>query len=139
MTSSSSIRPLNVLFVALVTLQGLFVLELTADVTLPALLVEHRSGWLLAEFLGTAVLFVDMVVRFDELHPKLPIPQYMWYGKTTPFVSENCASCRKFVASTGYIGLCFSDPSRAVPEWSRYLRRTDAATQVVHVCPCKSV
>ena len=70
MISSSSIRPLNVLFVALVTLQGLFVLELTADVTLPVLLVEHRSGWLLAEFLGTAVLFVDMVVRFDELHPK---------------------------------------------------------------------
>ena len=69
MTSSSSIRQLNVLFVALVTLQGLFVLELTADITLPALLVEHRSGWLLAEFLGTAVLFVDLVVRFDELHP----------------------------------------------------------------------
>ena len=69
MTSSSSIRPLNVLFVTLVMLQVLFVLGLTADVTLPTLLVKHRSGWLLAEFLGTAVLFVDMVVRFDELHP----------------------------------------------------------------------
>ena len=70
MIASSSIRPLNVLFIALVSLQVLFVLELTADLTLPMVLVDHRSGWLLAEFLGTAVLFVDLVVRFDELHPK---------------------------------------------------------------------
>ena len=69
MFASSSIRPLNVLFIALVSLQALFVLELTADLALPAVLVD-RSGWLLAEFLGTAVLFVDLVVRFDELHPK---------------------------------------------------------------------
>ena len=70
MIAQSSIRPLNVLFVALVSFQVLFALELTADLKLPAVLVDHRSGWLLAEFLGTAVLFVDLVVRFDELHPK---------------------------------------------------------------------
>ena len=70
MIASSSIHPLNVLFVALVCLQVLFVLELAAEVALPAFLVDHRSGWLLAEFLGTAVLFVDLVVRFDELDPK---------------------------------------------------------------------
>mgnify|MGYP005739361517 CR=1 FL=1 len=70
MTASSSIQPLNVLFVALVILQALFVLELIAEVTLPELFVSNRSGWLLAEFLGTAVLFVDMVVRFDELNPR---------------------------------------------------------------------
>ena len=70
MIALSSIRPLNVLFIVLVSLQVFFVLELTADLTLPAVLVDHRSGWLLAEFLGTAVLFIDLVVRFDELHPK---------------------------------------------------------------------
>ena len=70
MIASSSIRPLNILFIALVSLQVLFVLELTVDLTLPMVLVDHRSGWLLAEFIGTAVLFVDLVVRFDELHPK---------------------------------------------------------------------
>ena len=70
MIALSSIRPLNVLFITLICLQVLFVLELTAALELPAFLVDHRSGWLLAEFLGTAVLFVDLVVRFDELHPK---------------------------------------------------------------------
>ncbi|MAI24255.1 MAG: hypothetical protein CL828_09370 [Crocinitomicaceae bacterium] len=69
MTASSSIHPLNALFVALVSLQALFVLELLSDVVLPELFIDHRSGWLLAEFLGTAVLFVDMIVRFDELNP----------------------------------------------------------------------
>ena len=70
MSVTSSISALNVLFIALVSLQFLFLLELAVDIDLPALLVEHRSAWLLAEFLGTAVLFVDMVVRFDDLHPR---------------------------------------------------------------------
>lgn len=70
MTASFFLRPLNVLFAALIALQSLFILEIALDFSIPAVLLTYRSGWLLAEFLGTAVLFVDMVVRFDELHPK---------------------------------------------------------------------
>ena len=70
MTNTPILQPLNLLFGAMIGLQLAFVLELTLAVELPAVLTDHRSGWLLAQFLGTAVLFVDMVVRFDELHPR---------------------------------------------------------------------
>jgi len=70
MTASPLLRPLNVLFTALIALQALFISEIALDLSIPSVLLDYRSGWLLAEFLGTAVLFVDMVVRFDELHPK---------------------------------------------------------------------
>ena len=74
MNASSLLRPLNVLFAALIALQIVFILEITLDVEIPEVLLQYRSGWLLAEFLGTAVLFVDMVVRFDELNPKRKVP-----------------------------------------------------------------
>lgn len=70
MTNHPILQPLNLLFGAMIVLQLAFALELTLAVKMPAVLTDHRSGWLLAQFLGTAVLFVDMVVRFDELNPR---------------------------------------------------------------------
>lgn len=70
MTNTPFLQPLNILFGAMIGLELAFASELILALNLPAFLVEYRSGWLLAQFLGTAVLFVDMVVRFDELNPR---------------------------------------------------------------------
>lgn len=70
MTNTPILQPLNLLFGAMIVLQLAFALELILSVEMPSVLTDYRSGWLLAQFLGTAVLFVDMVVRFDELNPR---------------------------------------------------------------------
>jgi uncharacterized membrane protein YGL010W len=70
MTNKPILQPLNILFGAMIGLQLAFAMELTLAIEMPVVLTEYRSGWLLAQFLGTAVLFVDMVVRFDGLHPR---------------------------------------------------------------------
>ena len=70
MNTSSSQRPLRFLFIALIALQGVFLSEVYFDWQFGNAIEAHRGGWLLAQFIGTTVLFIDMVVRFDELHPK---------------------------------------------------------------------
>lgn len=79
-SNSSNLRLLHTTLWALFTLNILLVGHAISEATglqIPAwlsafdqIIEEMRSGVMLAEFFGTAVLFVDVVTRFDRMHPK---------------------------------------------------------------------
>lgn len=63
--------PLTILFGGMVLLQLVFLTEVCWDLSFTGIFEDYRSGWLLAQFVGTLVLFVDMVIRYDEINPRL--------------------------------------------------------------------
>lgn len=70
MSTNNRSLPLAVLFGSMVSLQLVFLTEVYLDLSLAGIFEAYRGGWLLAQFVGTLVLFVDMVIRYDEINPR---------------------------------------------------------------------
>ena len=70
MSTNNRSLPLAVLFGSMVLLQLVFLTEVYLDLSLAGIFEAYRGGWLLAQFVGTLVLFVDMVIRYDEINPR---------------------------------------------------------------------
>lgn len=69
------LRLIQLSFVLLFALNGLFLWTTFAPpsdfiIWLDDLIGAQRAAVMIVEMLGTVILFVDMVTRFDELHPK---------------------------------------------------------------------
>ncbi len=69
MSNSSTLTSLNLLFAVMMLLQLVFLFEIFSEIEFGAPFQNYRGGWLLAQGIGSVVLFVDMVIRFDQLAP----------------------------------------------------------------------
>lgn len=64
-------RTIQLLLFLMIGLQILFLTELMIEKNFLDFAERYRGGWLLAQLFATAVLFVDMVVRFDSINPRI--------------------------------------------------------------------